>query len=229
MDNKIKPAIITFPGSNCELDIAKVLSETYQLHPQIIWHGQSIIPSDISHVILPGGFSFGDYLRAGALAAIAPVMKAVADFALSGMPVLGICNGFQILCEAKLLPGMLMRNHHDRFVCKNISMTWYGRRNHAPLSLSLPIAHRDGRFFADDKTLAILQDEHKIMLTYDERDENKDACVNGSLFGIAGIVDGPRRNIMGLMPHPERAILPPFGDVGRVILDDFLYGDNNEA
>jgi phosphoribosylformylglycinamidine synthase len=229
MTRNIKPAIITFPGSNCERDSARVLSDVYHLHPQFIWHEQPTIPSDITHVILPGGFSFGDYLRAGALAALAPVMTAVRDFALSGMPVLGICNGFQILCEAKLLPGILMRNHHDRFVCKTIPTTWYGRQKSLSRSLLLPVAHRDGRFVADEKTLRLLRDHHQIMLTYDECDQDGKACINGSVLGIAGIIGGPRRNIMGLMPHPERAIFLPLGDAGRVILDEFLYGDRHEA
>ncbi len=225
MNSNIRPAIITFPGSNCEQDIAGVLRDHYQLDPHFIWHGEEALPKGITHVVLPGGFSFGDYLRAGALAAVAPILKSVANFASAGGPVLGICNGFQILCEAKLLPGMLMRNHHDRFVCQTISMTWRGRTGEGAEALSLPIAHRDGRFFADEETLRHLREHKKIMLTYNDCDDDGHAMVNGSQLSIAGIVGGPCRNIMGLMPHPERAIFAPRGSVGTIILNEFLYGE----
>ncbi len=225
----IKPVIISFPGSNCEHDIERALLVRYHLSPTILWHHEHALPPDTTHVILPGGFSFGDYLRAGAIAAISPVMSAVKDFALAGMPVLGICNGFQILCEAKLLPGMLLRNHHDRFVCQTLSMTWHGGRKPGEKKLRVPIAHRDGRFFADEKTLVMLHEDKRIALTYDDKDDAGNAVVNGSLFSIAGIVGGPRRNILGLMPHPERALFVPRGSDGAFILDDFLYGETNEA
>lgn len=228
MNNNLQPAIITFPGSNCERDVDKILRTRYHCAPYVVWHNNTAIPHDTTHVILPGGFSFGDYLRAGALAAISPIMKSVHEFALVGKPVLGICNGFQILCEAKLLPGMLLRNHHDRFVCSWQTMTWSSDGDNAR-KINLPIAHRDGRYFAEAKTLLELKQRRQIILSYDDRDEYGHANVNGSMLGIAGIVGGPRRNIIGLMPHPERAVDAPLGNSGALILDAFVHGVNHEA
>jgi phosphoribosylformylglycinamidine synthase I len=231
MNHKIKPAIIVFPGSNCERDMDRCLRDIYHLDPIALWHNETLIPQEITHIILPGGFSYGDYLRAGALAAISPIMKAIKKFAHDGRPVLGICNGFQILCEARLLPGVLLRNHHDRFICSILPMTWLGRARPLlePIKLSLPIAHRDGRFHADSKTLDELRENHRIALIYDDKDAWGNARANGSAAGIAGIVDGPGRNIFGLMPHPERILYENgLARFGSVILQDFLFGQDND-
>lgn len=219
-----KPAIISFPASNCAQDMQRALREVYEIDAPIIWHQQESIPLDVTHLILPGGFSFGDYVRAGALAAMSPIMKIVSKMAVAGMPILGVCNGFQILCEARLLPGVLLKNHHDRFVCKQLPVTWYGTKTRSAYSMHLPIAHREGRYFVDGETLAELEHNQQIILRYNECDQNGNALVNGSRAGIAGIVGGPARNILGMMPHPERAAnnYGSCGIDGRVILDDFL-------
>lgn len=224
MSNKIKPAIITFPGSNCERDMEQVLRRRYKLDPCFIGHREVVIPEHITHVFLPGGFSFGDYLRAGALAAASPIMNSVREFANSGKPVMGVCNGFQILCEARLLPGTLLRNHHDRFVCTTLPMTWSGARLPAKKkTLRLPIAHREGRYFADRATLETLKNRDHIILSYEQRDFDGRAEINGAMEGIAGIIGGVSRNIIGLMPHPER-MASLVSDDGALILDDFIFG-----
>ncbi|HXW54086.1 MAG TPA: phosphoribosylformylglycinamidine synthase subunit PurQ [Myxococcota bacterium] len=230
MTENIRPAIIVFPASNCEKDMAQVLQEVFSLSPILVWHTETHLSNDITHVILPGGFSFGDYLRAGALAAHSPIMAEVKRLARFGLPTLGVCNGFQILCEAKLLPGVLLRNHHDRFVCTVSRMTWFGaRQTHVPQTIHLPIAHRDGRFYAGDATIDRLREEDGIALVYDDADENGDALVNGAKACIAGIVGGPKRNILGLMPHPERmASEHMLGSDGLRILKDFLFGQDDE-
>jgi|SRR5579871_4002360 len=231
MNQHIRPAIIVFPASNCERDIAFVLKEVFKLDPILIWHTETYLPYDVSHVIVPGGFSFGDYLRAGALAALSPIMSVIKERAQAGLPTMGICNGFQILCEAKLLPGVLLRNHHDRFICEVVPMTWHGARKKClpPKKIKLPIAHRDGRYYADDKTLTELKNAGQLALIYDEANEHGDAMVNGAKACIAGITGGPTNNILGLMPHPERmANADILGDDGLIILYDFLFGWEHE-
>lgn len=227
MNDKIRPAIVVFPGSNCDKDMELVLREIYELDPELLWHTATSIPNHVTHLILPGGFSFGDYLRAGALAAVSPIMTAIKQFALAGQPLLGVCNGFQILCEAQLLPGVLLKNHHDRFVCSIEPLTWFGakKRISEPLELNLPIAHREGRYYADQKTIKELKDEQRIALVYNQKNESGDALVNGASECIAGIIGGPCKNIFGLMPHPERmAQENMLGRDGCVILQDFLFG-----
>lgn len=230
MNAPIKPAIVIFPASNCDHDMELVLSECYNFDTVRIWHTEQAIPDDVTHVILPGGFSFGDYLRAGTLAARSPVMHAVKAFADAGKPVLGICNGFQILCEARLLPGVLLKNDHDRFVCTVQELTFYGARIRldSPISVRLPIAHREGRYVAQNDTLSFLHANHHIALRYQQLDEHGHAMVNGSTDGIAGIVGGPNNNIFGLMPHPERMARDfMMGLDGRIILNDF-FGVSHE-
>lgn len=224
MNNNIKPAIVVFPASNCEKDLELVLREVFNLEPIRLWHMDENISSSITHLFLPGGFSFGDYVRAGTLAARSPIMRAVKQFSSAGKPLLGICNGFQILCEAQLLPGVLLKNAHDKFVCKVEPVTFFGARKPTePISLNLPIAHREGRYFADDQTLLRLKAEKKIALVYNRIDEKGNALVNGACDGIAGIIGGPANNILGLMPHPERMARDfMMGCDGRVILRDFL-------
>jgi phosphoribosylformylglycinamidine synthase I len=223
---KIKPGLIVFPGSNCDRDMITVLQEVYELSPQAIWHDEESIADDISHLIIPGGFSFGDYVRAGAIAAHSPIMSAVKKFANNGGRVLGICNGFQILCEAKLLPGVLLKNHHNRFVCQIIKAHYFGIKTLAsPIDLHVAIAHGEGRYFADEATLLRLEENQQIVMSYQDVDEQGKARVNGSVRGIAGIVAGPYRNIVGMMPHPERLARDAMhGRDGCVIFQEFLFG-----
>jgi phosphoribosylformylglycinamidine synthase subunit PurQ / glutaminase len=221
----VKPAIIVFPGSNCDQDMAVALQQTFKLEPIMLWHMDDSIPEQVTHVILPGGFSFGDYVRAGAMAAHSPIMGAIKNFALHHGRILGVCNGFQILCESGLLPGVLLKNHHDRFVCRVESVSWFGMKPlPTPITLRLPIAHREGRFYAERTEMDRLLSS-SIAMTYDGRDKHGDALSNGSLLSIAGLRGGPSHNILGLMPHPERAVEQHIlGCDGQIILQDFLYG-----
>jgi phosphoribosylformylglycinamidine synthase len=203
-------AIVRFPGSNCDRDCLHVVEHVVGARAVFAWHKDAALPADTRAVVLPGGFSYGDYLRTGALAARAPVVGAVLRFVDEGGPVLGICNGFQILCEAGALPGALRPNAHGQFVCTNVSLDVVGGGTGLLSSyqkderITLPVAHGDGCYFADDATLDALEREGRIAFRYVARDANGDAIVNGARRGIAGIVGGPRRNVVGLMPHPER-------------------------
>lgn len=203
-----------------------VLREVYELEPIGIWYQEAVIPGDVTHIILPGGFSFGDYLRAGALAARSSIMDAVKDFAERGAKILGICNGFQILCEAGLLPGALLKNHHSRFVCQIVKAEYFGQKNFIdPISLNVAVAHGEGRYFADEETLNMLEKNQQIIMTYNAKDEQGNALVNGSIRSIAGIIGGAARNVMGMMPHPERLARDGmYGRDGCVILQEFLFG-----
>lgn len=226
MTAKLKPGLVVFPGSNCERDIITVLREVYELPSQAIWHEEESIADDITHLFLPGGFSYGDYVRAGAIAAHSPIMGAIKKFAMKGGKVLGICNGFQILCEAKLLPGVLLKNNHNRFVCQIIKAHYFGLKNFTPpMNLNVAIAHGEGRYFADDKTLDALEKNQQIIMSYHDTDEEGRALVNGSERAIAGIIGGPCRNIIGMMPHPERLARDGMsGRDGCVIFQEFLFG-----
>lgn len=203
-------AVIRFSASNCDRDTRYVFEHVVQAKCDFVWQDENELPADVRAVVLPGGFSFGDYLRAGAMAAHRPIMKAVKRFAEGGGPVMGICNGFQILCEAQILPGILMPNHHNRFVCSTVELKTPGGglgalKNYAPdETIKLPIAHHDGRYYANDDDLMRLTRDQMIALTYVDKDEHNNAKVNGSALGIAGIFGGPTRNVLGLMPHPER-------------------------
>ncbi|MCC6008162.1 MAG: phosphoribosylformylglycinamidine synthase subunit PurQ [Rhodobacteraceae bacterium] len=198
----MKAAIVTFPGSNCDRDLRVAFAAAgFEAVP--LWHKETSLPPGTDVVGLPGGFSHGDYLRCGAIAARAPVMGAVAAFARSGGHVLGICNGFQVLCEAGLLPGTLMRNAGLRFVCREVGLAvgtsaspfTAGWRQGA--RLSLPVAHHDGNFAADDDVLERLFAEERVAFTYTDNP-------NGSARDIAGVLSANRR-VLGMMPHPERA------------------------
>ncbi|MEW6208591.1 MAG: phosphoribosylformylglycinamidine synthase subunit PurQ [Acidobacteriota bacterium] len=207
----MKFGVVVFPGSNCDHDTYHVISKVIGQPVDFIWHRQSAI-GEFDAIILPGGFSYGDYLRTGAIARFSPVMGAVKEFASRGGLVLGICNGFQILCEAGMLPGALMRNRDLRFLCQHVNIrveatdTPFTRDCFRGQVLSMPIAHGDGNYFCDPATLAELQRENRIIFRYsDERGMiTEEANVNGSLDNIAGICNR-ERNILGLMPHPERA------------------------
>jgi len=207
----MKFGVVVFPGSNCDHDAFYALGEVLRQPVDFIWH-QSEDLSGFDAVILPGGFSYGDYLRTGAIARFSPVMRAVERFARSGGLVLGICNGFQILCEAGLLPGALMRNRGLRFICRHVhvrvesSATPFTSFATPGQVLRIPIAHADGNYVCDDATLADLQRHDQIVFRYCAPDGRVDPAANpnGSLDAIAGVCNR-ERNVLGLMPHPERA------------------------
>ena len=213
-------AVVTFPGSNDDGDAVLALA-ALGAEPVAVWHAEHELP-DVQAVVLPGGFSYGDYLRAGALAHLAPVMKAVRALAADGGLVLGICNGFQILCEAGLLPGALRANHSLSFVCRDVAVrveradTPFTRRCGESQSLRIPVKHGEGCFFADAALLAELEASSQVVLRYDGESPN------GSIAGIAGIANADG-NIMGLMPHPEHAVDPLVGSTdGAFILGSLI-------
>lgn len=203
--------VIVFPGSNCDDDLMHVLQKVCKVKATKIWHKDSMLP-ELDGVFLPGGFSYGDYLRSGAIARYANIMPAVTDFAARGGFVMGICNGFQILCEAGLLPGALLANRDQKFICDNIylktvsSDSWITSAIPAGTVLKLPIAHADGRYYADASTLDELVAHDQILFKYCDPAGvvNEAGNINGSMMNIAGICNR-ERNVYGMMPHPERA------------------------
>ena len=205
----MKSAVIVFPGSNCDRDVAEALRLVTGQAPAMVWHKESQLPDGTSLVAVPGGFSYGDYLRSGAIAARSPVMRAVKDAAARGVAVLGICNGFQILTETGMLPGALMRNAGIRFVGRDVGVTVdnsqsaFTSRYDAGESVIFPVAHHDGNYTADEETLDRLEGEGRVAFRYAED-------VNGSARRIAGIVN-EAGNVLGMMPHPERAVEPAHG------------------
>ncbi|WP_421726725.1 phosphoribosylformylglycinamidine synthase subunit PurQ [Bauldia sp.] len=210
----MRSVVIVFPGSNRERDMAYALKTITGRPPAMVWYtNTSLPPADL--IVLPGGFSYGDYLRAGAIAARAPVIAAVGERARAGVPVLGICNGFQILCEAGLLPGALMRNASLKFICREVHLrvetpeSPFTRAYPKRAIIRCPIAHGDGNYRCGDETLAILRGEDRIAFRYVDAAGNpsKEANPNGSVDNIAGILD-PRRRVLGMMPHPENLIEP---------------------
>jgi phosphoribosylformylglycinamidine synthase len=216
----MKAGVVVFPGSNCDHDAWYALSHNLKQEAKLIWHDSQSL-GDVDAVILPGGFSYGDYLRCGAIAKFSPVMRAVADFARGGGPVLGVCNGFQVLTECGLLPGALVRNAGLKFVCRTVAVevtsTASPFTHQARLGqiLHLPVAHGEGCYVADDETLDRLKAEDRIVLEYVDNP-------NGSLRNIAGILN-ESRNVMGMMPHPERAADPMMGGRdGLVILESLV-------
>jgi phosphoribosylformylglycinamidine synthase subunit PurQ / glutaminase len=222
----MKFGVVVFPGSNCDHDTYHVISKVVGQPVNFIWHRESTI-GEYDAIILPGGFSYGDYLRTGAIARFSPVMSAVKEFAARGGIVMGICNGFQILCEAGLLPGALMRNENLKFICAHVTMrvetsdTAFTALCQKGQVLSVPIAHGDGNYFCDAATLAEMQREDRIIFRYaDARGSvTRAANPNGSLDSIAGICNR-ERNVLGLMPHPERASEEILGsNDGRIIFN----------
>ena len=209
-DKLTRFGVVNFPGSNCEQDAIHVIEKTGSASVREIWHKETKL-GDIDVLLLPGGFSYGDYLRCGAIARFSPVMKAVIDFAESGGIVLGICNGFQILLESGLLPGALISNESLRFVCRDVYVRV--ERGNIPAMnginkgdlLKMPVAHHDGNYFADDATIKMLEENGQVVLRYcnENGEVTKEANPNGSLSNIAGICN-ERGNVFGLMPHPER-------------------------
>lgn len=217
----MKTAVIVFPGSNCDRDIATALEDVTGTAPAMVWHGESELPSGIGLIALPGGFSYGDYLRCGAIAARSPVVRAVVEAAERGVPVIGICNGFQVLTETGLLPGALMRNSGLNFVCRNVALTVDNSQSiftsgyQAGETITVPVAHHDGNYFADAATLDALEGEGRVAFRYAED-------VNGSARGIAGVLN-KAGNVLGMMPHPERRIEAAHGGTdGRRLFEGLL-------
>lgn len=198
----MKSAVIVFPGSNCDRDLAVAFEKATGTKPEMIWHKDVSLPKGLDIIGIPGGFSFGDYLRCGAIAARSPISKAIVDFAASGGYVMGICNGFQILTETGILPGTLMRNAGLKYVCKDVVLNVktsdcaFTSGYQKDQAITVPIAHHDGNYLADDGLLARLQGEDRVAFTYQDNP-------NGSVADIAGILSQNRR-VLGMMPHPER-------------------------
>jgi phosphoribosylformylglycinamidine synthase len=214
-------AVVTFPGSNCDRDMAVAIEQVSGGKVHRVWHGDAELPAGLDLIALPGGFSYGDYLRCGAIASRSPVMQAVVAAANKGVAVLGVCNGFQVLTEAGLLPGALMRNAGIRFVCREAALTvetsqsLFTSSYAAGQRITLPVAHHDGNYFADDATLDRLESEGRVAFRYAEE-------VNGSARGIAGVLNAAG-NVLGMMPHPERAIEPAHGGSdGRALFESVV-------
>jgi len=220
----MKFGVVVFPGSNCDHDAYHALGQVLHQPVEFLWH-QSELVGGFDAIILPGGFSYGDYLRTGAIARFSPVMRAVEKFARAGGLVLGICNGFQILCEAGLLPGVLVRNAGMRFVCRQVHIrvetadTPFTAAAKPGQVLEIPIAHGDGNYFCDEATLDELDRNNQIVFRYTMPDgrEEPAANPNGSLVNIAGVCNR-ERNVMGLMPHPERAVEAPLGSADGLVI-----------
>jgi len=205
----MKAVVVQFPGSNCDRDMTVAVRTITGADTTQLWHGETSIPAGIDLIAVPGGFSYGDYLRAGAMAARSPVMRAVVEAAGRGVPVLGVCNGFQILTEAGLLPGALMRNSGITFVCRDARLkventsSVFTRLYQVGEEVVFPVAHHDGNYYADDETLDRLEGEGRVAVRYLD-------STNGSARDIAGIVN-EAGNVLGMMPHPERAVDPVHG------------------
>ncbi len=218
-----RSAVITFPGSNCDRDMADALEKVSGTAPHRVWHGDHDLPEGLDFIALPGGFSYGDYLRCGAIASRSPVMQAVIAAAEKGVPVLGVCNGFQVLTESGLLPGALLRNSVIRFVCRDATLKVENAQSlftsgyEAGQEIVIPVAHHDGNYFADDETLDRLEGEGRVAFRYAEN-------VNGSARSIAGVLNAAG-NVLGMMPHPERAIETTHGGTdGRALFESAIKG-----
>ncbi|MEM7171057.1 MAG: phosphoribosylformylglycinamidine synthase subunit PurQ [Pseudomonadota bacterium] len=227
----MKAAVIVFPGSNCDRDVQVALRNSMGQEPIMVWHKDADF-DQVDLMVLPGGFSYGDYLRSGAIAARSPVMKEVVRRAEQGVPALGICNGFQILIESGLLPGALMRNAALKYVCRDIhlkvesSQTIFTHRYEAGETIRIPIAHHDGNYSAPSETLAALEDEDRIAFRYCSQDGDitQESNPNGSQGNIAGIFN-KGKTVLGLMPHPERLADPQLGGAdGRAMFDGLVDG-----
>ncbi len=227
----MKFGVVVFPGSNCDQDMHDALAHDLGQEVKMLWHKDKDI-SDFTTddcIVLPGGFSYGDYLRCGAMARFSPIMESVIAFANKGGKVLGVCNGFQVLCEAGLLPGALLANDHQKFVCKNI----YLKKESANTlvtsgvngsAIKIPIAHGEGRYYADEATIAELNANDQVLFTYCDESAaiNKEANPNGSLENIAGITN-KAKNVFGMMPHPERACSEVLGNIdGRKVFEGLI-------
>ena len=214
----MKFGVVVFPGSNCDRDIYEALKTNLGQDAEMLWHKDAGLEGFTTDdcIVLPGGFSYGDYLRTGAIARFSPIMQSVIDFANKGGKVLGVCNGFQILCESHLLPGALLRNEHQQFVCKNVFV-----KDASENVYKIPVAHGEGRYYADEQTLNDLEDNGQVILRYCDANGNltPEANPNGSLRHIAGIRN-KEGNVFGMMPHPERACSTTLGNTdGRQIFE----------
>lgn len=227
----LRTSVIVFPGSNCNRDVKVAIERTTGFQPTMVWHGEAEVPA-CDLIVLPGGFSYGDYLRCGAMAAHSPVMRDVVAKAKAGTPVLGICNGFQVLCETGLLPGVLMRNASLKFICRDVFLkvenaeTIVTRCYRKDQVIRIPVAHGDGNYFADAGTLDRLEGDGRVVFRYCGRDGEVSEATNpnGSQRSIAGISD-ERGRIVGLMPHPERLYeLALGGTDGRRMFESVLVG-----
>jgi len=217
----MKSAVLVFPGSNCDRDLAVAIEQVTGRAPAMVWHREVELPDGTGLIAIPGGFSYGDYLRSGAMAARSPIMRAVADAAGKGVPVLGVCNGFQVLTEAGLLPGVLMRNAGLHFVCRPVglkvenSQSIFTARYASGEDISIPVAHHDGNYQADAETLDRLEGEGRVAFRYTGE-------VNGSARNIAGILNS-QGNVLGMMPHPERVVEAAHGGSdGRRLFEGLL-------
>ncbi len=221
----MKFGVVVFPGSNCDRDIMNALESDLSLEVVPLWHKDKDLSmfSTIDCIVLPGGFSYGDYLRCGAIARFSPMMQSVIEFANNGGRVLGICNGFQILCESGLLPGVLLRNANMQFVCKNIHITGLSENNKNNI-YKIPVAHGEGRYFAEESILDEMDANNQVLFRYcnDEGIIHTDYSPNGSINNIAGICN-KNRNVIGMMPHPERACSKALGNTdGRKIFSSLF-------
>ena len=225
----MKAGVIVFPGSNREVDMVDALTQSMGAAPELIWHRETELP-DLDLIVLPGGFSYGDYLRSGAMAARSPVMKEVVRKAADGVAVLGVCNGFQVLTEAGLLPGALMRNRSLKFICRNVHLKIDGDNKifsgkySAGQVINFPVAHHDGNYFADDETLDQLEGEGLVGFRYCDTDGQSSDTINpnGSARHIAGIFN-KRGNVLGMMPHPENHVEALHGCTdGRALFDGLV-------
>ena len=217
----MKTAVIVFPGSNCDRDLAVALEAVTGRRPEMVWHRETALPDGVGLVAVPGGFSYGDYLRSGAIAARSPIMRAVVEAAGKGLPVLGVCNGFQVLTEAGLLPGALIRNAGLNFVCRDVALTVDNAQSaftsgyQASDTIRMPVAHHDGNYVADTDTLDRLEGEGRVAFRYAEP-------VNGSARDIAGLLN-EAGNVLGMMPHPERKIDAAHGgEDGRRLFEGLI-------
>jgi phosphoribosylformylglycinamidine synthase subunit PurQ / glutaminase len=220
----MKFGIVVFPGSNCDRDMYDALKYELKQDVVMLWHKDRDLSKFNKEdcIILPGGFSYGDYLRCGAIARFSPMMQSVIEFANSGGKVFGVCNGFQILCESHLLPGALLRNSNQQFVCKNVFIT-----NDTDSVYKIPVAHGEGRYYADEKTLNDLEANGQVIFYYCDENGNsiENANPNGAIRNIAGICNS-NRNVFGMMPHPERACSSILGNTdGREILKTLLMAE----
>ena len=212
----VRTAVITFPGSNCDRDMAVALERISGTAPVRVWHGDADLPDGLDFIALPGGFSYGDYLRSGAMAARSPIMRAVIAAAERGVPVLGVCNGFQVLTEAGLLPGALLRNAGQTFICRTATLrvendsSLFTRGYRKGQDIAIPVAHHDGNYFADDATLDRIEGEGQVAFRYTPN-------INGSARDIAGVLNA-KGNVLGMMPHPERAVDTAHGGTDGVAL-----------
>ncbi len=225
----MKFGVLIFPGSNCDHDMVYVLKNILKQEVVELWHKDSDL-QNVDAIAIPGGFSFGDYLRSGAIAKFSPIMESVIEFANNGGFVFGVCNGFQILCESGLLPGALLHNENQKFICKNVylkadnnnsAFTAFVDKNKA---IKIPIAHGEGKYFANEETLAEMRQNSQILFRYCDADGNitKDANPNGSIENIAGICNA-QKNVFGMMPHPERAADITIGNTdGLFILESMI-------